>query len=60
MAEGFCSTCRVYFASIVLLCLKPRFVAELIALSVFVLTPRFGGGYRIRTYSPEGHRVTAG
>lgn len=40
MAEGFYSTCRVYFASIVLLCLKPRFVAELVALLVFVLLPK--------------------
>ena len=38
MAEGFRRTCRVYFASIVLLSLKPLVVAELIALSVFVPT----------------------
>lgn len=49
MADGFCRTCRVYFASIVLLCLKPPIVAELIALSVFVPTLRFGGERRNRT-----------
>ena len=51
MAEGFCSTCRVYFASMVLLSLKPLIVAELIALSVFVFVPtlRFGGERRNRT-----------
>ena len=49
MAEGFRRTCRVYFASIVLLCLKPPVVAELIALSVIVLSLRFGGERRNRT-----------
>ena len=53
MAEGFCSTCRVYFASIVLLSLKPRFVAELVALLVFVLLPKLVVNVGVEPTGPE-------